>query len=117
MPLEQLQRLDLCLHEALANIVEHGHCQGQSITLQFELVAQPGQCGAQITVSNAGPAFDSSTAATAPRPRSLREAQPGGLGLHMLRSFSDTLHYQRIADSNVLCFGVHWPAGTAHAAA
>ena len=36
------------------------------------------------------------------------DATPGGLGLLMIRSFSDVLTYQRDGERNQLRFGVRW---------
>jgi anti-sigma regulatory factor (Ser/Thr protein kinase) len=38
----------------------------------------------------------------------LAEAQPGGLGLSMLRSYSDHLAYRREAGRNQLTLTVRW---------
>ena len=111
------QRLDLCLHEVLANIVLHGAgiTQQSEIDVQFRLRRGDRTNGVEVTVSHRGPAFDPLGVELPPRPTALSEAEPGGLGLVMIRSFADDLSYQYIDDCNKLAFGVAWKeAGAFH---
>ena len=108
VPEPELQRLDLCLNEALANITSHGHAQAESIHLSLNTARDGQVCEASVTVSDVGVAFDASNAAQRKRPLSLGEAEAGGLGLVMLRSFSDRLSYRRCAGENHLSFTVRW---------
>jgi len=111
VPPEGLQRLDLCLNEALANVVGHGRCDSP-IELRLESLDDAQGPEARVTVIDQGPGFDATQAPGAARPASLAEAEPGGLGLLMIRSFSDTLDYRRLDGRNHLSFGVRWaPAG------
>ena len=69
-----------------------------------------GTCTAELSVADAGVAFDPSTypPEQTARPASLAEATPGGLGLLMIRSFSDDLSYRRSEGSNHLTITVSW---------
>jgi serine/threonine-protein kinase RsbW len=110
IPGDQLNRLDLCLNEALANIISHGSPAASTELVHLRLdVRRDGEaCEATVTVSDAGPAFDMSSAGAKQRPKSLAEAEPGGLGLLMIRSFSDKLGYDYRDGRNHLSFGVQW---------
>ena len=118
IPSDPVERLDLCLNEALANVFTHG---GPGVTtapvkllLEANLASHARE--AWITVVDAGHPFDPSTASIGPRPGSLEEAEPGGLGLVMIRSYADDLRYWHEAGCNHLRFAVRWkPAGDAHA--
>lgn len=112
VPAEHSVRLDICLNEALANIMTHGGTGALSepIRLSFITVCQQGECEALVTVSDAGNPFDTVSATPKARPDSLSEVEPGGLGLVMIRSSADTLSYRYCDGFNHLTFGVQWPA-------
>jgi len=107
VPQEQIGRLDLCLNEALANVIAHAYSGSEQkpIALMLE-VCDSAQ--AAVTVTDEGPAFDVTSAPLPDRPQSLAEAEPGGLGLMMIRSFSDEVAYRRVDEKNELTFRVRW---------
>lgn len=115
IPDEALNRLDLCLNEVLANTVTHGRPEAAAapIHLRLRVQHQDGTGEATVTTSDAGPAFDMTAAAARPRPQTLAEAQPGGLGLVMIRSFADRLAYHHAHGHNHLSFSVRWPTPAA----
>jgi serine/threonine-protein kinase RsbW len=43
-----------------------------------------------------------------PRPRTLEEIEPGGLGLIMMKEAADEVDYERIEGRNHLTFRVRW---------
>ena len=116
VPVEHVVRLDHCLDEALANVIKHGGptALAASVQLQFGVRRGRGVCTAELVVVDAGVAFDPSTLPAGPtaRPASLAEADPGGLGLPMLRNFSDDLSYRRSNDRNHLTICVSWMEAT-----
>lgn len=111
VPPEQIVRLDHCLDEALANVITHGGptALASPVRLQFRVRRSQSACMAELSVADAGVAFDPSTYPPAtPRPASLAEARPGGLGILMIRNFSDDLSYRRGEDRNHLTITVSW---------
>lgn len=110
IPAEPLSRLDLCLTEALANVIDHGGAGTRANPIHLRLEVQSSGSGgeAAITVSDAGIAFDPLSAPPRPRPRTLAEAEPGGLGLAMLREFADALDYSYSEGRNHLTIRVRW---------
>jgi len=106
VPAEQVGRLDLCLNEALANIVSYGGAAALAAPVRLRLEVE-GESAA-VTVADAGVAFDPLGYSPPPRPQSLEETQPGGLGVMMIRSFSDELSYRYHDGRNCLKFGVRW---------
>lgn len=110
MPEEPLSRLELCMTEALANVIEHGGAGTPASPVHLRLdVCRSGSGGeATVTVSDAGVRYDPLAAPLAPRPRTLAEAEPGGLGLIMLRQFADTLDYAYREGRNHLTIRVRW---------
>lgn len=111
VPEAEIGRLDMCLNEALANVIAHGgdSAAAQAIRLLLQVTGpQRADRQASLTVSDAGPAFDAATAPLKQHANTLADATPGGLGLLLMRQFSDALSYQRLADRNLLTFRVRW---------
>lgn len=111
VPEEQIRRLDLCLNEALANIVAHGGqaAKASPVELQFQVCGQPDATEASLRVTDAGAPFDPLVYKSKPRPKSLDEAVPGGLGLMMMHEFSDNLSYRYKEGRNQITFTIYWP--------
>jgi len=110
IPAEQLDRLDLFLNEALANVMEHGGATAlaSSIRLHFDLAQLADANEATVTISDAGIPFDPLAHIPRPAAQSLDEAKPGGLGIPMMRSLADNLRYQYHGNHNHLAFTVRW---------
>jgi len=104
VPQNKAIALDQCLDEVLMNIVMHGGTSATNspVHLSFELT----QKEAAITVSDSGKPFDPVNAPTKPRPMSLDEAEPGGLGLSIIKGLSNHLNYEFKDGRNVLTFAV-----------
>ena len=112
VPRRQIMRLDHCLDEALANVITHGGpaALASPVRLQFAVRRSRGACTAQLCVADEGVAFDPACSLfeLGPRPATLAEAMPGGLGLLMIRNFADDLTYRRSEGRNHLTISVSW---------
>ncbi|MEI7682662.1 MAG: ATP-binding protein [Betaproteobacteria bacterium] len=110
VPANEIARLDVCLNEALANILSHGNTAALSapVILYLAVHDESRASEAIVTVSDAGAAFDPLGVLPKARPKTLAEVQPGGLGLQMIRHSADSLHYRYSEGRNQLSFGVRW---------
>lgn len=110
LPVEQLRRLDLCLNEALANIISHGGpgAQRAPVRIVLDLHRRPDGNEAVLTVTDAGFAFNPLAYQEKPRPQTLDEAVPGGLGIIMMHNFSDAMSYRHDEGRNQLTFTIRW---------
>jgi serine/threonine-protein kinase RsbW len=110
VPRAPADRLALCLHEALANIIAHGGAQAlvAPIRLVLELRLDSGGGQVSVTVSDAGAAFDPLSVPRKTLPATLGEASSGGLGLVMIRRCADWLDYRHEGGRNHLTFGARW---------
>ena len=90
-------RGELCLNEAVANIIGHGGAS-RAIAITFETDGD----AVRMTIADNGAAFDPVTYPTPEPPATLDEARPGGLGIHILRTYADAVHYARVDDWNEL---------------
>ena len=106
-------KLDLCLNEVLANLIDHAGAADFSCPVDLTLeLADCGDRGlATLTIVDAGPAFDPLGVSPGPLPRTLAEAEPGGLGLVLVSRFMDERTYERAGGRNVLKLGIYWPKG------
>ena len=115
VPAADIARLELCLNEALANVLKHGGAEAaqSGIGLALKLSRSGGVHTARLTVTDAGARFNPLDHVTRSRPASLEEAEPGGLGIAMMRIHSDTLDYRYLDGRNRLAFSVSWQSAAA----
>ncbi|MFN7221458.1 MAG: ATP-binding protein [Burkholderiales bacterium] len=115
VPPAQVGRLDLCLNEALANVLAYGGDAAltSKVQIEFGSLYTASNKEAFVIVSDRGVAFDPLHAPIKPRPTSLETAEPGGHGLLMLRQFSDRLAYDYVDGRNRLTFAVSWSPSVA----
>jgi serine/threonine-protein kinase RsbW len=113
VPDEVIESLDLCLNEALANVLSYGGTGSAAapITLSFQnqFVGQSERL-AVVCIEDSGSAFDPTSAGAKPRPQSLSTAELGGHGLVIIRAFADQLEYEYRNQRNVLRFAKRWRA-------
>ena len=107
---DALWRLDLCMTEAIANVIAHGGetARANPIGLRLEVHHDDGGGEASLTVSDSGCAFDPLNSPLRPPAQTLAEAEPGGHGIVLLRRFADVLDYCRGEDRNRLTIRVRW---------
>jgi anti-sigma regulatory factor (Ser/Thr protein kinase) len=110
VPPALIERLALCLHEAIANIVAHGSSAALSapVRLVLEVRRERDRSEASVTVSDVGAAFNPLAVPEKALPKTLDEASTGGLGLVMIRRCSDRLDYRYENGRNHLTFGAGW---------
>jgi anti-sigma regulatory factor (Ser/Thr protein kinase) len=110
---EQTQfSINLCLEEALSNVIRHGHDidPNHTITVDFEM---DGKGHLALVVEDRAEPFDPVVASAAKvnaAPATEDDLQPGGRGLRFLRAFSSALAYERLRDGNRLTIGFALPA-------
>lgn len=107
VPAAGIARLDMCLHEALANVIDHGGLAAAG-TVRLSLDVRAG--GATLTLVDGGRPFDATKAVARARPATLEDTLPGGLGVVMIRGHSDALDYEHRDGCNRLGMTVRWTA-------
>lgn len=106
VPQDPIGRLELCLHEVLANVITHGGETALAAPIRLRLEMQLD--AASVTVSDAGMPFDPRSVPEKVLPNTLQEASPGGLGLVMIRRSADRVDYRYERGLNHFTFGVQW---------
>lgn len=110
MPEEKLYALDICLDETLANVVAHGGSAASALPIAMSLTIDGTPTDGQVilTICAGGVAFDPHTHQMRPVPMTLEDAEPGGLGIHMMKTYADELRYTRDNERNCTGFVVRW---------
>ncbi len=93
-------RLELVLTEIVTNIIDHADPPAGDGAIELRIACEPGRVLAQV--EDAGRPFDPTTAPAHSQPGSLAEAQIGGLGVHLIRAYSQQLTYDRMGNRNRL---------------
>jgi len=91
--------LNLILDELVSNIIEHGDSDTES-----EIDIQLTKKGTVMTlvITDNGPPFDPTITPSVDIDLPLEKRKCGGLGIHLIRRFSNTCRYKRIKNKNVL---------------
>lgn len=105
---DDVYRLDLCVCEVVTNIVSYAF-DGEGAH-SIELSAHTLTNAVVITISDGGRAFDPLALAPPETPYSLEDMSIGGLGIDLVRKFSDECSYKRAAGRNILSFTIRYTA-------
>ena len=105
-PADDVYRLDLCLSEIVANVVEHSSAGRRVGRVDLEASASADASSISVTVADDGEPFDP---LSAPAPAGFgdpAQIQIGGLGIHLVRAYADACRYERAARHNRFTFNV-----------
>jgi anti-sigma regulatory factor (Ser/Thr protein kinase) len=104
--------IDLCLEEALSNVIRHGY-RGEpdhSITVNFTVDEIT---GLTFTIEDQAPPFAPVEPPELQETRSLEEITPGGQGIRLMLRFARTLVYEQLPNGNRLTLGFPRPQTSA----
>jgi serine/threonine-protein kinase RsbW len=109
VPADTQFAIQLCLEEALSNIIRHGY-QGlpnQAISVEYAPAGVENDNAEELvfTVEDHAPPFDPlAPSADAPAPAlvSIQEFPPGGQGIRLMRKFAGRLAWQQLPNGNRL---------------
>lgn len=93
LPSGQSFAIQLCIEEAVANIIRHSGAaeNGQDIALELAASGQD----VLAVIEDSGRSFDPTTVPPPSTPASLAEARVGELGVHLMRNFASEMRYER----------------------
>ncbi len=92
--------LDLAVHEAVENVVRHG-C-GDAAPHRIRLTIRGDDRRVEVVIVDDARAFDPLSVPAPVAPQRLENVIPGGQGVHLMRHFTDEIHYRREMGRNVL---------------
>jgi anti-sigma regulatory factor (Ser/Thr protein kinase) len=96
----------VCIAEIAANVIEHGAAPAETVKLGVTLRRHSG--GLDIEITDSGTPFDPTAVDERPAPQSLDQAEVGGLGLRLVRSYASEIAYHHDGICNRL--KLHLPA-------
>ena len=94
-----VMELKLILDELVTNIIEHGGCDKECV-IDIKLIK--GNSEITLIVTDDSPPFDPTLTPAPDISLPLEERGCGGLGIHLVRKFSDGCRYKRAENRNVL---------------
>jgi anti-sigma regulatory factor (Ser/Thr protein kinase) len=94
--------VQLCLEEAVANIIMYGGAKDDPLEIAVELERNGTTLVARV--EDNGRQFDPTRAPSPVPAASLEEAKVGDLGIHLMRSFASGMDYERRDGLNRLTF-------------
>ena len=83
-------KIDLCLAEAVANVVDHAGASQLELDLGLDLTGST----VTATVEDDGAPFNPLDRPPPARPISIEDAPIGGLGIHLVRNCTDEVAYE-----------------------
>jgi anti-sigma regulatory factor (Ser/Thr protein kinase) len=100
LPDPVLQRIDLCLVEAMSNVIAYAYPHSSAGTVRICFWREPE--GIVIRIDDDGEAFDPTSYPVQALPASLEGASAGGRGIRLMRHYAEEIRYQRDGPINRL---------------
>jgi len=96
--------IDLCLEEALSNIIRHGYAgaEDRPVTVQFTMA---GERYFKFVIEDEAPRFNPLEAPELPAMSNGDDSRIGGQGIRFLRHFANSLQYEPTDTGNRLIIG------------
>lgn len=104
VPSRTVHRFTLALEEVLTNVIAYAFPTQGRHEIDVRIAWRDGTLRA--TVSDDGVAFNPLTRPAPDLQAPIEQRQIGGLGIHLLRTLSETADYRRDGDRNVLTFSM-----------
>lgn len=98
---DRIFALELCLEEAVANIILHGNSD-EPAGKQIWVTITDNADSLVACIEDNGTSFDPTQLPAPPVPTSLEDASVGGLGVHLIRKFTSDMRYERVDGRNRL---------------
>jgi len=94
--------LDLCFEEALSNVILYGLRDTPPPDRQILIQMAKAGAALHVVIEDSGTAFDPTAAPDHEHPSDLDHAKIGGLGILLLRKFTQGMSYERLSGRNRL---------------
>jgi serine/threonine-protein kinase RsbW len=102
---QALFRLQLVMEEVVSNTIQNAYVDTDEHTIAIQLSYQDHTIC--VSVTDDGIAFNPLEYPEAILPKSLEEAEIGGLGIHLMRHYTDACQYQRKNNVNILTMTIY----------
>lgn len=101
LPIRAAHHLALIAEEVVANVVMHGS-EGEGAARAIHVVLRREGAALHLAIEDDGPEFDPLAALPPDVEADIDRRDPGGLGLHLIRSLAREARYQRAGGRNRL---------------
>jgi anti-sigma regulatory factor (Ser/Thr protein kinase) len=98
---DRLFALELCLEEAVANIIMHGGPADHG-AMHVAVTITRDESSLMVRLEDDGAPFDPTAVPPPATAASLEEAKIGGLGVHLIRELATDMRYDRVGERNRL---------------
>ena len=102
-----IQKFNIAFDELLSNIIFHGLREGDSTEVRIRIEIVPTRV--KVAIASHGVPFDPLAVPPPDVTESLEDREPGGLGIHIVRSLMDDMTYHRRQSQNVINLLKHIP--------
>lgn len=96
--------VDLCLQEAVGNVIAYAFSDGASHEISVSVVRAEGRV--IVEVEDDGRPFDPLGIPPRETTGRLEDVQIGGLGIHLIRQFASDMRYERVDGRNRLTMAI-----------
>jgi sigma-B regulation protein RsbU (phosphoserine phosphatase) len=93
-------QVNLAIEEAVVNVMNYAYPKGQEGII--DILAEANDSRMKFTITDGGQPFDPTTMAEVDTTLSAEERSIGGLGIHLIRRYMDSINYERIDNKNIL---------------
>lgn len=98
----ELYRLNLICDEWVTNIISYGYDDGAAVQPRIDITLSSSADWLTIVVSDDGVPFNPLTRAEPDLSADIDERRIGGLGIHFMKTLTDSVEYERRGERNVL---------------
>lgn len=95
-----VMQVNLAIEEAVVNVMNYAYPSGTQG--EITLLAEADTSQLKFILTDSGKPFDPTTHAEVDTTLSAEKRGIGGLGIHLMRRYMDSINYERIGDQNVL---------------
>lgn len=96
--------IEVCLEELFTNVVRHGgdgrSTDGEAAPLKVNVAIELDDDDVRLVIGDNAQSFDVSRAEGQPVHQRLEDVAPGGLGIQLIRSFSNDVRYEPLPNGN-----------------
>lgn len=96
---EDAFKLELILTEAVTNVIQHGYADAENGDIEVRVQDQVNRL--RVELRDKAKPFNPLRQPEVVFPRTLNEASEGGLGIHLIRTYTEECYYQRVDHQNV----------------
>ena len=93
-------QVNLAIEEAVVNVMNYAYPRGTEGLIEIEASASTERM--KFVITDNGRPFDPTTRSDADTTLSAEERSIGGLGIHLIRRYMDSMNYERLDNKNIL---------------